>query len=315
MKEGKIKQMKKQTEKQTEKQMEKQMDEKIKKYIKIKLKKHYKIIYVFLTIFILVSIYIIFFNKTSNVYLKSEVQNSDVMSLLMNEMSSMNSRISSEVGWIMTIVSIIMGAVGFYSYNQWKMSANQIDNLRKEFKDQFHIEFMQEKINEIQDNTAIQRKEIEKSKKINSKMLSELSKRKIETEKQFKDLEKFKKENIGTLMMMSSEELSLISKDEEETLVNMEIENINTIISEYKDVEINVKSFVYILANISNGHEKILNMKFKDEKEKAGIKEGLEKIDKYLLKKVDERFDEEDKRILGEILETFKGKVEKVKQL
>ncbi|WP_140939494.1 hypothetical protein [Apilactobacillus micheneri] len=160
--------------KKTDEQIDKKIDEQIKKYIKIKFKKHSKVIYFVAAILILVSIYVIFFNKTSNVYIKSKAENSDVMSLLMNEMSSMNSRISSEIGWIMTIVSIIMGAVGFYSYNQWKMSANQIDNLREEFKDQFHIEFIQNTIKDIKSKSAIQDENMNRSKSLNNKLRNKI---------------------------------------------------------------------------------------------------------------------------------------------
>lgn len=231
---------------------EKQMDRKIKEYIKRKFKKHEKIIYVFLTIIILLFVYMIFFNKTSNVYLKGNAQKSDLMSVLMNEMSSMNSRISNEVGWMMTIISIIMGGVGLYSYNQWKMSANQINILRKEFKDQFHIDYMQHAIRKMEDKTLVQQKEIKKSKKINKEMKKSIK----EVNEEFKEnsknryieeIEKISEKNygendgfsiLGDIMRMN---LYLFEMEAKETLFNKP--EIQDIISSINVTFMNVDNF------------------------------------------------------------------------
>ncbi|USS86885.1 hypothetical protein M3M38_02145 [Fructilactobacillus cliffordii] len=72
---------------------------------------------------------------------------SELVGHLMSEISTMDSRFSTAITWLFSIMTISIAFIGFYSYQQLKLSQNQIDQIRKDFG----IEDINKKIEELND--------------------------------------------------------------------------------------------------------------------------------------------------------------------
>ncbi|USS87750.1 hypothetical protein M3M39_06505 [Fructilactobacillus hinvesii] len=58
---------------------------------------------------------------------------SELVGHLMSEISTMDSRFSTTITWLFSIMTVLIAFIGFYSYQQLKMSKDQIKQIRKEF--------------------------------------------------------------------------------------------------------------------------------------------------------------------------------------